>query len=207
MDTVERGDAELLQAWRDGDAHAGEVLFDRHINTVVRFFRNKVREGADDLAQHTFLRMIEGKQRIREDQAFRAFMLGIARNVMYEHLRELGRGRGVDPEVDAVAGLDPGPTTLAGRREEHRLLLEALRRLPLEHQVALELFYWEGMRGAEIAEVMGVSHSAMRSRLAKARALLSESMESLAASPQLLASTMHGLETWAAQLRGQLGES
>ena len=104
-----------------------------------------------------------------------------------------------------MAELAPGPTTVAGRRQEHRLLLEGLRRLPIEHQHALELFYWEGLKANEIAEMMGVSHAAMRSRLAKARALLNEAMEGIAASPELLNSTVNGLDNWAAEIRGQLG--
>ena len=198
-------DAELLAAWSAGDNHAGERLFDRHAPAVTRYFRNKVRDEVDDLVQQTFLALIDSKQRIRDGVAFRGFILGIARNILSKHLRKLARGRVVDPEVETMAELAPGPTTVAGRRQEHRLLLEGLRRLPIEHQHALELFYWEGLKANEIAAMMGVSHSAMRSRLAKARALLNEAMEGIAASPELLNSTVNGLDNWAAEIRGQLG--
>ncbi|WP_146155975.1 hypothetical protein [Enhygromyxa salina] len=61
-----------------------------------------------------------------------------------------------------------------------------------------------GLKANEIAGMMGVSHSAMRSRLAKARALLFEAMELLEASPDVLASTVDGLERWASEIRGEL---
>ena len=197
-------DVELLAAWRAGDQHAGEQLYDRHVDAVARFFRNKVREHGDDLLQQTFVALVEGKQRIREGVVVRAYILGIARNVLYTHLRELARGRDVDADVETMAEFAPGPSTVAGRKREHRLLLEGLRRLPIEHQIALELHYWEGLTAKEIAALMGLSASAMRSRMAKARDLLHAAMMAIAASPELLASTMNDLEGWAAQLRGQL---
>ena len=106
-------DAALLEAWRGGDDRAGERLFDRHADAVVRFFENKVRDGPEDLTQTTFLRMLESKRRVREGVAFRAFVIGIARNVLREHMRELARGRAVDPEVDSMANLAPGPSSSA----------------------------------------------------------------------------------------------
>jgi RNA polymerase sigma-70 factor (ECF subfamily) len=197
-------DVALLDAWRDGDDRAGERLFDRHADAVARFFENKVRDGAEDLTQATFLRLIEVRERIRVGIAFRAFVIGIARNVLREHLREPGRGRQVDPEVDCMAELAPGPSTLIGAREEHRLLIEALRRLPIESQILLELCYWEQLNSQEMAAVLEVPASTIRTRLSRARAQLADRMAQLAASPEVLASTLQGLDTWAAELQGQL---
>jgi RNA polymerase sigma factor (sigma-70 family) len=197
-------DAELLEAWRAGDVEAGARLFDRHADAVARMFENKVCVGAEDLVQQTFLVLVESRDRIREGSSVRAFVLGVARNVLRDHVRKLVRGRAVDPEVDAMADLAPGPTTVIGQNREQRLLLAGLRRLPLEHQIGLELYYWEEMDAREIAEVMGISHSAMRSRLAKARALLHQAMTRLAESPDELASTLDGLAQWASQVRAQL---
>jgi RNA polymerase sigma-70 factor (ECF subfamily) len=198
-------DAALLDGWRSGDARAGEQLFDRHADAVARFFENKVREGAEDLTQATFLRMIEGRDRVRHGSVFRGFVLGIARNVLREHLRELARGRNVDPEVESMAELAPGPTTVAGVKQEQRLLLEALRRLPVDAQIILEFHYWEGLKTHDIAAIMDQIPSTVRGQLVKARKQLAAIMEALAASPDLLASTLGGLDGWAAELREQLG--
>lgn len=198
-------DAALLQAWRGGDEQAGLQLYDRHADAVARFFDNKVRMGADDLIQQTFMRLIQTRDRIRDGVAFRGFVLGVARNVLREHLRSLVNDRQVDFEVDSMAGLEPGPSTVVGRRREHRLLLEGLRRLPIEQQIMLELHYWEGFGAAEIAEMLEVSPAAIRGRLARARLELREVMERLEESRALLESTVDGLDGWAAQLREQLG--
>ena len=198
-------DATLLEAWRAGDDRSGERLFDRHADLIARFFENKVREGAEDLTQATFLRAIESQPRLRESAAFGGFLLGIARNVLRQHLRVLVRGREVDPEVDSMAELAPGPSSVIGERQEHRLLLEGLRHLAIDDQIILELFYWEKLKGDEIAEIMGVSPASARGRLSRARDKLRDKMAEISASPELLASTLRGLDTWAGDLRGRLG--
>lgn len=197
-------DAELLEAWRRGDQAAGERLFDRNADAIARFFENKVRLGAEDLIQATFLRMIEGRDRIRMG-SFRGYVFGIARNVLREHLRELIRGREVDPEVDCMAVLAPGPTTVAGARQEHQLMLEGLRRLAIEDQIVLELFYWEGLKAYEIAEVLDIAASNARRRLTKARVRLDKQMAEIAASPEILASTTRNLDSWASEVRQEMG--
>jgi RNA polymerase sigma-70 factor (ECF subfamily) len=199
-------DAELLEAWRRGDNDAGEQLYDRHVGAVARFFQNKVPDQVEELMQQTFLALVESRDRIRAGVTFRAYLLAIARYKLLDHLasKTSGKARVVDLEADSMVDLAPGPSTLMARKREQRLLLEGLRRIPVEHQIALELFYWEGLNAAEIAEVFGISHSAMRSRLSKARALLEQAMAALADSPELLTSTVAGLDAWAAGIREQL---
>lgn len=196
-------DANLLEAWRGGDDRAGELLFNRHGAAIARFFENKVRVGAEDLVQATFLAMIEKREVVTID--FRAYMFAIARNVLRSHVRRLARDRGVDPDVSSMAAMDPGPSTLAGQRREHRLLLEGLRHLPLDSQILLELHYWEGLDAGTIAKITGGQASSTRQRLTRARRKLDEVMAQLAATPELLATTLQDLEGWAAQIRGMLG--
>jgi RNA polymerase sigma factor (sigma-70 family) len=199
-----RVDRELLEAWRGGDTQAGAKLYDRHVGAVARFFRNKLPDQAEELMQQTFLTLVESRDRIREGVTFRAFLLGIARHKLLHCLEKLAKARTVDHESDSVAELAPGPSTVMARKREQRLLLEGLRRIPVEHQIALELFYWEGLSAAEIAEVFGISHSAMRSRMAKARALLEEQMSKLADSTDLLNSTVAGFDGWVAEIRARM---
>lgn len=197
-------DLELLTAWQGGDTVAGERLFEQHADAVVRFFKNKVRNGAEDLVQATFLRMLEGRDRLRDVRAFRAFVFAISRNVLREHLRELARGREVDPEVDSMAALIPGPSSVVGEREEHRLLLDGLRYLPVADQILVELAYWEGLDSGALGEIVGMSASSVRMRLMRARERLRQTMAELAATPTLLASTLEGMEGWAAEVRARI---
>src|ERR1700759_2308895 len=81
-------DEALLATWRQGDASAGELLFDRNYETVRRFFRNKVPPGATrELVQEVFLACVEADVRFRQRSTFRVYLLGIAHHVMVDHLR------------------------------------------------------------------------------------------------------------------------
>ena len=149
---------------------------------------------------------MEGHNRFRGEGKFRSYLFSIAANILREHLRERYRGQRFDPEKSSVADVNlPGPSTAMGARREQVLLLEALRRLPLDDQIVLELFYWEEMKSIEIAEVLDLPHGTVRSRLRLARERLRGHVDELARSPSELESTIGGLDRWAADLRRQLG--
>lgn len=200
-------DVELLERWRNDDLGAGQELFARHGDTVIRFFRNKVRSEVQDLVQETFMRIVAARDRIADGQAFRAYVIGVARRVLFEHLRTLERARRrerkLDFGVESIAALIPGPSTIAARRREQRLLLEGLRRIPIKHQILLELIYWEKLSAREIADILGVPHSTVRGRVKRARELLREAMAEIADSPALLESTTARLDDWADEVRLQ----
>jgi RNA polymerase sigma-70 factor (ECF subfamily) len=203
-------DAALLEAWRRGDRSAAAELFERYYPNVARFFHNKVSDAAQaDLVQKTFLGCLEGAARIRGPTGFRPFLFGVARHVLVDHLRERGRRLarlGPELDVDETPAVSFGlsPITSAVRREEQRLLLEGLRRIPLLHQVALELHYWEGLTAAEIGEVLAVPRSTAKTRLRDGRAYLEQQLRELARSPEALQSTLDNLERWAHRTRAQL---
>jgi RNA polymerase sigma-70 factor, ECF subfamily len=204
-------DAALVVAWRDGNREAGKRLFERHYPGVARFFRNKVGAAEPDLIQRTFLACVEGLPRYRGAASFRSYLFSIAYKILCKHFQQLRRDRG-RTEVDLDFGVESAhtmttPTQILAGREEQRLLLAALRRLPVDYQVALELHYWEGMTAAELGEVLDLPLGTAKTRIRRGRALLEEQMAAIADSAELLESTRANLELWARQLRAQvLGE-
>jgi RNA polymerase sigma factor (sigma-70 family) len=194
-------DLSLVEAWRAGDHRAGEALFRRHFQAVTRFFRNKFSAGIDDLVQQTFVALLEGRERLTSGANFRRYLFGIAHNVMRVHLRALATQRAFDPTSSAIVDLDPSACSMVGHSQEQRLLLLALRRIPIEAQTILELVYWEQLNAAEIAEILGVPHSTMRSRIQRARQLLRDAIEQIGESPALIESTLSGLDDWALAVR------
>ena len=203
----ERSDFELLEAWRGADEAAGRTLFARYFDSVFRFFRNKVDEAAEDLTQQTFMGLVQGKDRFRGEASFRTYVFMIARKRLYSYLRKAQRDDGQAAWGESsVADLGlASPSRAVARHQEQRLLLLALRRLPVEMQVALELFYWEELTVTEIAEVLETPVGTVKSRLQRARARLDTVIEELAGSEALLRSTMDNFALWAKELRGQLG--
>lgn len=201
-------DFELLDAWRAGDVRAGNQLFQRHFDAVCRFFRNKVGDGVEDLIQKTFLACVRSRDAFRKQGSFRAYLFTIARHELYHHVQRRDRERKrIDPDADSVAHLGPSPSTVAARRAEQRLLLDALRQLPLNLQIALELYYWEDMSASELAAVLDLPEGTVRSRLRRARQLLEQRLREADASPGEIEATLTGIERWAKSLREVVDES
>jgi RNA polymerase sigma-70 factor (ECF subfamily) len=198
-------DFELLDAWRAGDRAAGSTLFDRYFDGLFRFFRNKVTDGADDLVQQTFLACVQTRDRFRGDSSFRTYLFTAARSKLYDYLDHRRKeGAAVDYGVTSCADLGISPSSIVARNEQQRLLLLALRELPIDLQIALELYYFEQIRGPELAQVLGMPEGTVRSRLRRGLDLLRGRLHELAHSPEAAVATLTDLDAWAAALREQV---
>ena len=71
----------------------------------------------------------------------------------------------------------------------------------------LELHYWEGMRVADIAEMLGVNANTVKTRMRRGREQLEREMARLADSSEQLSLSIERLSVWAARLREELGEA
>lgn len=173
-------DADLLESWRAGDLGAASRLFERHAGAVGRVFRFKVDSALDDLVQQTFLHCVERRDAI-DERGLRGYLLGVAHNVLRKHLEQMAGPRGrVDPATTSMADLDGGsPSSVIALSQSRRVVVEALRGLPLDLQTALELYYWEGLTAPQIARVLEVPEGTVRSRLRIGRERLRDSLASL----------------------------
>jgi RNA polymerase sigma-70 factor (ECF subfamily) len=203
---VAEDDVRCFEAWCAGDRAAGAVLFDRYYDHVARYFHNKVPEAVRvDLIQSTLLGCVEARERFRRDAAFRTFLLSVARNVLHKYYRTQAGPRGrVDFGEVTAADLGPTASEVVRAKQERKLLLESLRRVPVECQEVLELLYWEQLSVAEIAGIVDTPVGTIKSRLRRGRRLLQEQIERLAENPTLLASTLGGLDRWAAEVRDNI---
>jgi len=206
---VEASEAALLAAWRAGDQTAGQQLYRRYFPVVYRFFANKLGgDEIEDLVQSTFLACAGHRDRLRDDHSFRAFVLAVARNEFFSHLtRRYRKGAPVDPEQQSIADLGVSASQLIARRDEHRMLAQAVRRIPLDLQDLVELHYFEQLTGPELAAVLGVPEGTIRSRLRRAIAALRTELERMLASPEQVESTLGSLSGWAAEVRELAGRA
>lgn len=192
-------DADLLDAWRDGDSTAGQELFARHYEAIERMLHNKVEPScAVDLIQDVFVACVEGRERIRDGTRFRAYLLRIGYLRLCDYLRHRYRsGIALDVTDLPVQEMDPSPSNRLAYAREQRLLLEALRGIQLRYQIVLELHYWEELSTREIAAILDIPVGTVRSRLIRARDALEAEMSRVARSPGLLESTLTRLDEWA----------
>jgi RNA polymerase sigma factor (sigma-70 family) len=177
---VVRTDLELLDAWRGGEIAAGDELVSRHWASIARFFRAKVADDSADLISQTFLACVESKDAIDGDN-IKAYLFGIARRRLADHLRKRMRAPAADFAVSSLVDLRTGPATALDRHQRIGLLREGLAMIPLDDQIALELAYFESMSTREIASVLELTENTVRSRLSRARDKLREALAKLAA--------------------------
>lgn len=196
-------DLQLLEKWRAGDEAAGSQLVSTYVRSLYGFFYNKLDQDVEDLVQRVFLRCVESIDRFRADGSFRTYLFAIARNELYGYYRRRQRDlERLDFDTVSIADLGAAsPSQVMAENEEHRLLLRALRQLPVDLQIALELYFWENMRGPEIARVLEIPEGTVRTRIRRARQLLGEHMSALAADPAALKTTLDNLDRWARSLR------
>ena len=201
-------DFALLDRWGSGDREAGNALLVRHFDTVYRFFVGKIGDDGevDDLIQRSFLACIEARESFRREASFRTFLLVVARHELFRFFRS-NRVRGARSESlgsMSVAQLGSSVRAVMVRREEERLLLAALREIPLDLQIAIELHYWEGLTTAELATVLDIPQGTVKSRLRRAREALHDAMARLADNAATLQATISDFEHWAVQVRDRV---
>lgn len=206
--TVSPSDLDLLDRWRNGDRAAGSALYQRYAAPITTYFRRNVsdRNQIEELVQETFLTCLRSQQPIEN---FRACLYGMAFHSFTRYLRAKGRLPAIDHDFEDIAqctaDIIPDPEYVRGQREDRRLLIRALRRIPYPQQVVLELSVFEDLAGAEIAQILGRPEGTVRSRLRLGKENLQAQLAALADSPEVLRDTTTGLDTWRRGILAYLG--
>jgi RNA polymerase sigma factor (sigma-70 family) len=165
-------DADLVRRARGGDRDAFAALVERHHATLLRCCRRMVGESAHDAAQDAVVTAMLSLDRLRDDERFGAWLVGIGLNACRTILRER-------PPLAHPDGSSPDPVELVAQREVARLVRAAIAELPRGQREAVTLFYLAGLTQAESAEHLGIAPGAVKTRLHKARATLRVRLEPL----------------------------
>jgi RNA polymerase sigma-70 factor, ECF subfamily len=170
-------DNELVLRTLDGDVRSYEELVRRYERLVGRVLYPYARReiSVEDLVQETFLRAYDRLETFNPDYRFKTWLLAIANNLGVDTLRR--RKEIVEFNPETHASVVRGPEAEALDADRSRSVQEAVATLPEAYSVPLVLRYSEGMSYAEIAEVLDITVSAVKSRLFRARKMLGERLE------------------------------
>ena len=166
---------------RQGRRDAFAMLIERHYPALRSTCRRALGDGdlAGDAAQQATLTAMLGLERLRDDERFGSWLIGIGLNVCRAMLRSHARQpRTLEVPLDAgPAGQDPADAAEAAEAEAR--IHAAIAGLPRGQQEAVALFYLAGLTQAEIAERLGTAPGAVKTRLHKARRSLRASLNEL----------------------------
>jgi len=157
-----------------------QAVFDEHKDAVYRFAWRMAGSpsAAEDVTQDVFLALLRHPRRFDATRGtLRAFLLGVARNLVLKRWRAEHRYEPLDDE-----GMPAAPIDL-GQGEVGDMVGRAVQALvPLQREVVI-LAEYEGLTLAEIAHAVGADVGTVKSRLHRARENLRRALASLRSQP------------------------
>jgi RNA polymerase sigma-70 factor (ECF subfamily) len=176
---AEADEQELVSGLRRGEARAFDLVYARYRVRIYGFLARLSgrRDVADDLFQETFLQLARHSRSLAEGTQLSAFLYTVARNRYRNHRRmslfRLDRLRqltaGGDAEGDSGTPFEAAAASSTARRLE-----KALQALSPPLREAILLVAVEGLDAEVAARVLSIEPAALRQRLSRARAQLSE---------------------------------
>ena len=181
-DSSAQQDESAVAAVRGGDAGRYRELVERHERRVFAVAWSRLGDAAlaEEVAQEAFIRAYRRLWLLGDGAKFSGWIATITRrlaiNFGLRHRRELNKRErwALENFNEAV------PENVANESESphsSETLRQTLAELPAAHRECLVLFYLEGKSGAEAATALGISESALRVRLHRARAAMRERLE------------------------------
>ncbi len=182
-------DLDLMLRVRAGDAASFETLLRRYRLPLVSYFHRMVRDQAlaEDLAQEAFLRIYKARERYQPEARFATWLYRIATNLALNAIRdrkdEVPEPASEDPDGGPALErfVNPQPTAeqqlLEGDRQ--RLIRQAVESLPGNQRAAVILHKYQEVDYRQIAQILSVSESAVKSLLFRAYETLRLRLEPL----------------------------
>jgi RNA polymerase sigma-70 factor (ECF subfamily) len=175
-------DRPLVLALKRGEAAAFDAIYETHRHALYSYLVRLTgrKDLAEDLFQETWIRLATHAGRLEEDTHLAAWLFTVAQNQYRSHQRAARvDGARQDGARLAPAAAIPSPAEELGLSEAEQHLELAIARLSPAHREVLLLVAVDGLAQDEIASVLGIEHAAVRQRLTRARAKLSEELDAI----------------------------
>ena len=166
-------DATLMLRYRDGDARAFELLYERHKGPLYRYLQRMCgrREVADDLFQEVWSKVIASRSRYEVRAQFNTFLFRIAHNCAVDYFRRSGRphenaAQDVDEIAEEIGAAEhERPDAALSEAQVRSDFRRALAELPPEQRDVFVLYEESGLTLEEIGRITGVAMETAKSRL------------------------------------------
>lgn len=143
-------------------------LYETHATDVYRLALSWLRstQDAEDILQSVFLKLLDKNYTVFPGRE-KAWLLTCTANACKDHLRTFWR-RNIQPLDDRIVA----------PADEDRSLWEAVGKLKPGYRAVVHLYYYEGYRQDEIAAILGISRTAVQTRMKRAREILKKELNS-----------------------------
>jgi RNA polymerase sigma-70 factor (ECF subfamily) len=179
---IEREDAQLVTASKNGDQDAFSLLVQRYqrrvFNLVFRMLQNY--EEASEITQETFFAAWQGLRSFRGEARFSTWLYRIAYNCALKQLELRKRDQALNLALQSEQALEPadeGHTAHLAILDNQEMVQEQLSQLPPKYRIVLILRHLQDMTYEEMAEVLAMPVGTIKTHLFRARNLLKERLQ------------------------------
>ena len=166
------------------DKNELEKIIDIHGNDILSFchYLTRNREEAEDLCQDVFLVAFQKVETMQLGTQTKSFLLSIAVRLWKNRKRKFAwRKRITDDRILPVITenrtseqISSDPVNITSSSEIQKTVLDGVDNLPEKLKIPLLLYYMEGMKEREISEILSIPLGTVKSRIAQAKAKLTE---------------------------------
>jgi RNA polymerase sigma-70 factor, ECF subfamily len=159
------------------DEEALEALVGQYASTLYRVAFSILRNPSDaeDAVQEAFLRVLRHRETLGEIRDHRVWLIRIVWNIVLDRKRR-AKTRPETDDVTELARVLPSnglsAEELAAAAQHHAHVLACVEQLPAKEREVLQLSAFDELSSVEIAAVLGITESSVRSRLFRARNLM-----------------------------------
>ena len=182
-------DEELMVQFKRGDMGAFELIVRRYQNQMVSYIANVIGDPhrAEDLAQETFLRVLNSVRRYQDKGYFKNWLYLIATNLCRNEIRNRKRQstdvfsnlnlERYEPSTDRVVSIIENllsdtrylPDRLYEQKEREQMIRQQVNKLPENQRLSLVLVTYQELSYQEVSVIIGCSVSAVKSLVHRAR--------------------------------------
>jgi len=164
-------DASFLLLIAQGDRRAMHLLFARHRTRVYRYALRLTKDDAvaQDLVSEVFLAVWRQSARFEGRSQVSTWLLAIAGNLAATALKRRPLESLDQGVADSVPDIADDPEAAAAKLQEKSILASCVRRLSPPHREIIDLIYYRDKSVTEVAELIGVPRSTVKTRMFYAR--------------------------------------
>jgi len=170
----------LIAEVQNGDVSAFTKLVNQYSEQVLTLAYRIVssREDAEDIAQKVFIKVYNGINQFRGDASFSSWLYTIVKNECYSHLRKKRPEMiSLDEKADFIDSIsitypENTPESIDTKVDFQELVMECLKKLPPKYNIVIQLYFYQQLRYVEIAEILQIPLSTVKTHLHRALKLL-----------------------------------